>query len=87
MCAHWYNAGDASGVGLGGACRRRVHDRVLCGTEEIGGATETIEHSGSHDAGAVGMGVDVHFDGGIHSDDTEAADDLRGVGNLLGAKE
>lgn len=33
------------------------------------------------------MGVDVDFDGGIHSDHAKAADDLGRVGDLLGAEE
>ena len=85
--AHGHDAGDAVGVGFRGAGRRRVHDAVLGGAEEVGGAAEAVEHARPHDAGAVGVGVDVDFDGGVHADDAEAADDLGGVGDLLRAQE
>jgi hypothetical protein len=33
------------------------------------------------------VGVNVDFDGGVHADDAEAADDFGAVGDLLGAEE
>ena len=33
------------------------------------------------------MRVDVDLNGGVHADDTETADDLRGVGDLLRSQE
>lgn len=82
-----HNARDTSGVRLGGTHTRRVHDTVLGATEEVGGTTKTVEHPRSHHTGTVGVGVDVNFNGGVHADTAKSADDLRRVGNLLGAQE
>ena len=82
-----HNARNTSGVCLGRTHTRRVHDTVLGAAEEIGGTTKTVEHSRSHHAGTVGVGVDVNFNGGVHADTAKSADDLRRVGNLLGAQE
>lgn len=87
VCAHGYDAGDARGISFRRPCARRMHNRVFCGTQEVRGTAEAVEHTGAHDAGAVCVGVDVDFDGGVHADDAEAADDLGRVGDLLGAEE
>lgn len=87
MGAHGHNAGDTGRIGLGRAGRRSVHDAVFSGAQEIGGSTETVEHAASHDAGGVGVSVDVDFDGRVHANDSQSSDDLRGVGDLLGAEE
>jgi len=78
---------DTGGVGLAGPGGGGVHDTVLGVAEEVGGATEAVKHARAHDAGGVGVGVDVHFDGGVHADAAETTDDLGGVGDLLGAEE
>jgi len=83
VCAHGDNAGDTGGVGLRGTGGRSVHDRVLRVAEEVGGSTETVEHTAAHHASAVGVGVDVDLDGGVHADNTESLDNLRGVGDGL----
>lgn len=85
--AHGDDAGDTRGVGLRGTSRGSVHDGVLCGAQEVGGAAETVQHAAAHDAGGVCVGVDVNLDGGVHADDAQAADDLGGVGDLLGAEQ
>jgi hypothetical protein len=87
VCAHRDNAGDTGRVGLGGTGGGSVHDRVLGVAEEIGGSTETVEHTATHHASTVGVGVDVDLDGGVHADNSQSLDDLRGVGDGLGAKE
>ena len=51
-----------------------MHDTIFCRAQEIGRASETVEHSRSHDAGRVCVGVDVYFDGRVHPDDAEATD-------------
>lgn len=81
------NARDTVGVGLGRSRGGSVHDTVLGVTEEIRGTTQTVEHAGTHDTGAVGVGVDVHLNRSVHGNDTQAADDLRRVGNLLGTEQ
>jgi hypothetical protein len=85
--AHGHDTGYTRRIGLGGAGRRRVHDGVFCASKEIGGAAEAVEHTASHYAGGVCVGIDVDFDWGVHPDDTKATDDLRAVGNCLGAEK
>lgn len=64
-----------------------MHDGVLRAAQEVGGTTETVEHTAAHDASAVGMGVDIDLDGGVHADHTQTLDDLGRVGDSLGAEE
>lgn len=64
-----------------------MHDGVFGVAEEVGGTAEAVEHTRAHDAGRVGVGVDVDLDGGVHADDTEATDDLRVVGDRLAAEK
>lgn len=78
---------DTGGIGLARPGRRGVHNGVLGVTQEVGGTTETVQHAGAHDTGGVGVSVDVHFDGGVHSDTPETTDDLGAVGDLLGTEE
>ena len=85
--AHGDNAGDTSRVGLRRASRRGVHDGVLGVTQEIGRATETVEHTATHHASAVGMCVNVNLDRSVHADDTKSLDNLRRVGNGLWAEK
>lgn len=85
--SHGDDAGDTSGVGLAGSHGGSVHDTVLGVTEEVGGTTETVQHTRTHDTGAVGVGIDVDLDGSVHTDDTQTTDDLRRVGDLLGSEE
>lgn len=85
--AHGHNARDAVRIRLARSRAGRVHDAVLGAAQEVGAAAEAVEHAAAHDAGAVGVGVDVDFDGRVHADDAEAADDLGRVGDLLRAQE
>lgn len=87
VCAHGDDAGDACGVGFGRAGGRRVHDGVLCGAEEVCGAAEAIQHAGAHDAGGICVGVDVDFDGRVHSNNTQPSNNFGAVGHLLAAQE
>lgn len=85
--AEWHDAGHTGGIRLAGPGTGGVHDAVLGAAQEVGGAAETVQHAGAHDAGAVGVGVDVDFHGGVHADAAQAADDFGGVGDLLRAEE
>ena len=85
--AHGNDAADTIRIVLARPGRGSMHDGVLGGAEEISGATDTVEHAAAHDAGAVGVGVDVDLDGGVHADDTETADDLGRVGHALATEE
>ena len=87
MRAHRHNAADTMRVGLTWPRARCVHDAVFRTPQKVGAAAEAVQHTAAHDAGAVGVGVDVDFDGGIHSDHAKAADDLGRVGDLLRAQE
>ena len=64
-----------------------MHNAVFGGAEEIGGASKTVQHSGTHDTGAVGMSVDVDFNWGVHADNSQSPNNLRRVGDLLGSEE
>lgn len=74
--AHGNNARDTSRVGLARTSRRCVHDRVLGRSQEIGTATQTVEHARSQNASAVGVSVDIDLDGSVHADNTKTTDDL-----------
>lgn len=87
VSAHRDDAAHTGRVGLAGASAGSVHDRVLGRTEEVGRTTQTVQHTASHDAGRVGVSVNVNLNGRVHADDTQTADDLGRVGNLLGAKQ
>jgi hypothetical protein len=87
VCAHGDNAGDTSWVGLGRTGGGSVHDRVLGVAEEIGGSAETVQHTAAHHASAVGVSVDVDLNRGVHADDSQSLDNLRGVGDGLRAEE
>jgi hypothetical protein len=87
MCAHGNDAGDTGRVGLRGTGGRGVHDRVLGVAEEVGGSTETVKHTAAHHASAVGVGVDVDLNGGVHADNSQSLDNLGGVRDGLWAEE
>ena len=87
MGAHGDDAADAVRVCLAGACRRRVHDAVLGTAEEVGGATQAVQHTAAHDAGAVCVGVNVHLHRRVHPNHAKSADDLGGVGHLLASEQ
>jgi hypothetical protein len=84
---HGHNAAHARGIRLGRPRARRMHDRVLGRTEEIGRAAQPVEHARAHDAGAVGVGIDVDLDRCVHADDAQPADNLGRVRHLLRAEE
>lgn len=81
--AHGHDAADADRVSLAGPRRRRVHDAVLGGAQEVGGAAQPVQHAAAHHVGAVGVRVDVDLDGRVHADDAQPPDDLGRVGHLL----
>lgn len=81
------NARDTEGIGLGGSSGGSVHDGELSVSEEITGASQTMQHLGAVDTSGVGVGVDVNLDGGVHGDDTESSDDLGVVGHNLGSQQ
>lgn len=87
VCAHGDNARNTGRVGLGGTGGGSVHDGVLGVAEEIGGSTKTVEHTATHHASAVGVGVDVDLDRGVHADDSQSLNNLGRVGNGLGTEE
>ena len=64
-----------------------MHYREFRAAKKVGRAAETVQHTGTHDAGGICVAVDVDFDGGVHADHTQATDDLRGVGDLLRTQE
>ena len=64
-----------------------MHNRVLGRTQEICRASETVEHAAAHDAGRVGVCVNIHLYRRVHANDTKTSDNLRAVGYLLGAQQ
>lgn len=84
---HRDDARDSGRIRLGRPRRGRVHDRDGCVAEEVAGAAEAVKHLGAERVGAVGMGVAVNLDWGVHRNDAEPADDLGRVGNLLRAQQ
>ena len=74
--AHGHNATHAVRIRLTLPGAGGVHDAVLGAAQEVGATAEPVQHAAAHDAGAVGVGVDVDFDRRVHADDAEATDDL-----------
>lgn len=87
VTAERYNTRQTSRVDLAGPRARSVHDTVLGVTQEIGRSTETVQHARTHHTGAVGVGVDVNLDRGVHTDAAQPADDLGGVRDQLGTEQ
>jgi hypothetical protein len=85
--AHGHYAGHARGICFRRARRRRVHYAVFCAAQKVCGAAEAVEHAAAHYAGRVCVGVDVDFDGGVHTNDAETSYDFGRVGDLLRAEE
>ena len=77
--AHGHNAAYTRGIRLRRPRARCMHDRVLCGAEKVGRSTEPIEHSRAHHTRAVGVGVDVDFQGRVHTNNAQSADNLRRI--------
>jgi len=87
VSAHGNNARDSVRISLGWASGWGMHDGELGVSQEISGSSKTIQHSGSHNTGRVGMGIDINLDGCVHADNTETSDNLGRVGNNLGTKQ
>jgi hypothetical protein len=85
--AHGHDARDARGVCLGRPRRRRVHDAVFGRAEEVRRTAQPVQHPAAHDAGRVGVRVDVDFDRRVHADDAQPPDNFRRVRDLLRAEE
>ena len=81
------DAGHTGRVRLAGTRTGGVHDTVLGVPEEVGGTTQTVEHARAEDAGAVGVGEDVDFNGGVHTDAVQTTDDLGRVRDELRTQE
>ena len=77
MCTHGHDTGDTRWVRLARARTRRVHDAVLGTAEEIRATAQAVKHAATVYASAVCVCVDVDFDGRVHSDDSQPANDLR----------
>lgn len=64
-----------------------MHNRVLSRAQEICRASKTVEHAAAHNAGRVGVCVNIHLYRCVHTNDTKTSDNLRAVGYLLGAEQ
>ena len=65
---------------LGGTLRGEDRNKTI--TLVVAGTTDTIHQLAAADVTGVLIAIDIALDGGVHSDDTQTADDLRRVGNL-----
>lgn len=64
-----------------------MHNRDLRIPQKVRRPSETVQHPASGDVGRVRVRVDVDFNGGVHADDSQSADDLRVVGDGLRAQD
>lgn len=87
VSAERHDAADTGRIDLAGTGTGGVHDAVLGVAEEVGRSSQTVEHPRAHDTGAVGVGIDIHLDGGVHTDTSNTTDDLGRVGHLLRTQE
>ena len=63
-------------------CGKDGQSRIAC---KVSAAANAVHHLISHDVSGVDVAVQITFNGGIHGDQPQAPDQLRIVGNLLGA--
>lgn len=82
-----HDARDTGWVVLAGTGRRRVHDAQLRVAQEVGRATQTVEHTGAADQGRIGMSINVDFDRRVHGNAAQTANDLGRVADLLRAQQ
>lgn len=64
-----------------------MHDGVFGRAQEVGRPAQAVQHSRAKHAGGVGVGVNVDFHGRVHSNNSQSADDLRRVRDLLRTEE
>ena len=81
--AHRHDAAHTMRVGLARPGAWRMHDAVFGTSQKVRTTAQSVQHPAAHHAGAVGMRIDIDFNGRIHADDAEAADNFRRVGDLL----
>jgi len=81
--AHRYDAAHTMRVGLARPGARRMHDAVFGTSQKVCTTAQTVQHPAAHYASAVGVCVDIDFNGRIHANDAEAADNFGRVGDLL----
>lgn len=81
------DAGNTGGVCFAGTRTRGVHDTVFGVPKEVGGTAQAVKHARAEDAGAVGVGEDVDFNGGVHTDAVQTTDDLGRVRDELRTQE
>ena len=74
--AHWHDAAHTVRVGLARPGAWRMHDAVFGTSQKVRTTAQTVQHPAAHYASAVGVRVDIDFNGRVHADDAEAADDL-----------
>ena len=83
MRAEWHDGRDLAALGH----RRRVEDGQVGVAREVAAAADAVDHVRARDVRRVNIAVDVDFDGRVHRNDAEAADDLRAVRDLLRAQD
>jgi hypothetical protein len=81
--AHRHDAAHTLRIGLARPGAWRMHDAVFGTSQKVRTTAQSVQHPAAHHASAVGVCVDVDFDGRVHADDAEAADNFGRVGDLL----
>lgn len=82
MGAHRNNCGDLAA--LCGAVAEEAGQE--CVTSKVAGAADTVHQLGTCYMGGVYMTVNIHFQSGVHADNTDTTNDFTVVGNFLRAK-
>lgn len=81
--AHRHDAAHTMRIRLARPGAGRMHDAVFSASQKVRTTTQSIQHPATHHASAIGVRVDIDFDGRVHTDDSKAADDFGRVGDLL----
>ena len=81
--AHRHDAAYTMRIRLARPGAGRMHDAIFCTSQKVRTTAQSVQHPAAHHASAVGVCVDVDFDGRVHADDAEAADNFGRVGDLL----
>jgi hypothetical protein len=85
--AHRHDAAHTMRIRLARPGAWRMHDAVFGASQKVRTAAQSVQHPATHHASAIGVRVDIDFDGRVHADDAEAADNFGRVGDLLRAEE
>jgi hypothetical protein len=81
--AHRHDAAHTMRIRLARPGAGRMHDAVFCTSQKVRTTAQSVQHPATHHASAIGVRVDIDFNGRVHADDAETTDNLGRVGDLL----